>query len=1489
LHTNWGRGVAREQVEARLNEAFVGGASIGRLEGSVLGTMIVRDVVLNGPDGKPAVTVKKLTLGVGVLPLFSKQARIASLTAEDVDIDLRRDANGQLQIANMIRPGPKSGWAVQIPTLVVRRAHVKLHGANGAEDLDVDDLHISGRVHMPANEPLEAGAIVTATWRQRNAPIFVDANVINADDRLTIPSLIARLGDVNVVVAGGTLFKPALPSLAQPRPRKPSFAGIVSIDATKAAIAQLAPNVKLPVDDIDLIITAAPQPMQASTRLALRGTVDDEPVFGDIEARIEALEARGIIATGTRDLAKLTNGAVVGNANAVIVFDGGMRSVPAVSSAIPTGLPGPLSTGTLPAGNAMIHVAGDIAGVPDTTAMIAVASDGNRFATAITAATGKSTAQIGALVQRFEGGRMALEASRVIASVRDPSRATGGKAPVHGSLDVDVSASGALSPKPDLAITGRVIGSKLRAKDLSIRSLKLAVDARHVPSRPIGRGELEARDIVQGNIYLRELDMNAANRDDGKIAVTMRSKPRAAPWLVEADALVTPGETVTIDLLNHRVRAGSGAEWKGSSGQIVIGPRRIDVRDVSSASDLAALDLSGEVNRASGDLKLQLDVATFPLKNISAAYRGVANARITVSRERGRFSGVVDLDAKDVALLPEQPGFDGYAHVEVSADKLLVDANATSTIGKIGLGIDIDAPTDITNVVAWKKLHRHHIRSAQLTLEAVDIAKLASLAKLEGQYTGRIDGDIQLSSTTTGGMIQARGVNGPILKNLGPLSASLNIAQPSNDQLTPTLVATIDDRNAAGATVQKPLAKVEAQATLGIPGHLFDLDAWRTLGRRSFEGGAIRVEDVMIEPPLLDRLQVVTNLRGRASFVAELAPALENVKVALDVKQLRGQPIAQPVTLSVVGEIAGDTTAKLSLTNKTTKLLTVDATIPVSLAELRANPAAFRTAALKATATIPDVSAPILLETFGRTQIIDGKLSGTVDVAGTVEKPTVRARIAGTNLAVPPGPRNRPIKTVKSVTLDASWDGTQGKVAVDATQSDGSLSLIAEGNPKQLDAASVQLTAKSFDLMPLLVFAPGPAGGASGRLDAKLAMTGLDLRTSKIAGELHLTNGRVPIAPQVGTLRRAKIDVVVGPTTTVDIDARLGGGTVKGKASFVMQGAMPSRGSANLTLREVSPIGVVEPDVDADVTAELRRRPDSWVADIVVANGVVKVPKGRGQPLHPVGVPDDMVFVTGGDFEKAAAAKAKARNTDEEHQPVRPSLIANIEIRRTYVESEEVRGYIRGQLRVERDAEAIGIVGKVEADRGDLDLFGRRYQLDRAIVRFDGPPDPLLDIVISHDFPDVTTRTHVRGRLSKPELEMSSDPGTYSQGQLLGFLLGGEPSGQPADGNPRDQAAAAGASLVANKIGGYVREALPIDLDVLRYEAATSSSGAAITVGTWITRSLFIAYRRRIEARPDENAGEGEIEYWLARRLVVEGIVGDRGYNGVDLLWRKRY
>jgi autotransporter translocation and assembly factor TamB len=241
--------------------------------------------------------------------------------------------------------------------------------------------------------------------------------------------------------------------------------------------------------------------------------------------------------------------------------------------------------------------------------------------------------------------------------------------------------------------------------------------------------------------------------------------------------------------------------------------------------------------------------------------------------------------------------------------------------------------------------------------------------------------------------------------------------------------------------------------------------------------------------------------------------------------------------------------------------------------------------------------------------------------------------------------------------------------------------------------------------------------------------------------------------------------------------------------------------------------------------------------------------------------------------------------------PTAPALVAYLTFRDVFVESEEVRGLANGKLTISiGDNREVGIVGNISLSRAVLDLFSRRYDVDKAALHFDGSTDPVLDIRITHDFPEVTTITEVRGRMSKPQLTLSSEPSTYSQAELLGFLLGGEPGGdREAAQSASERVAGAGASFIGNQIGGYVKRALPIDIDVLRYEAATSTTSAAVTVGTWITDTLFLAYRQHLEARPDENTGEAELGWWIRRRLVLETRVGDRNVNSADLLWRRRW
>ncbi|HUJ61093.1 MAG TPA: translocation/assembly module TamB domain-containing protein, partial [Kofleriaceae bacterium] len=670
-------------------------------------------------------------------------------------------------------------------------------------------------------------------------------------------------------------------------------------------------------------------------------------------------------------------------------------------------------------------------------------------------------------------------------------------------------------------------------------------------------------------------------------------------------------------------------------------------------------------------------------------------------------------------------------------------------------------------------------------------------------------------------------------------------------------------------------------AQLAAPARLADPEAWRALGTRAIRAASLRAKDLRIDPGTLARAGLASTLRGTATLDLEVADAMRAIHVTADLAELRGTPIAKPVDLHLDATLDGsaaDATLAMTADRRKVTMLEVHARVPVGLDRLRTGDP--RALPIAGTVKLAATSAPRLLAVFGRREVVGGTLAGDATVGGTIGKPTVTAHVTATDLAPPQGLHGKPVQAIAHATLDASWDGRTGKLALDASEAGGALHVAARGSPYDLAHGTAQITATRFDTSPLLAFAPGPAGAARGQLDASLAVRGFDLRTSQITGELHLRDARVPIAPTVGTLHDASLDAQIrAHDILIDGRGKLGAGTATLDGSIALDGASLTGGKAKLVLRKVSPIGAVQPTIDADVSATLARKGTQWTADLVVDRGKIVIPNSSGEKLKPIGAPADLIV----DGERPTG------HTSPSAPPPEPVIVAHVTLHPTQVQSEEVRTVIAGKLAITADARSVGVTGTISAERGDLDLFGRRYTVDRASAYFDGTTDPVLDIRIFYNFTDVTTITEVRGRLSKPELVLSSNPGTYTQAQLVGFLLGGEPGGDPSSAGLGQQATSLGTSLVANQLTRYVRKALPIDIDVIRYEAATTSNSAAITVGTWITHQVFFSYREHLEARPDENTGEGTLEYWFTRRLELQATAGDRNYDSVDLLWHHRY
>jgi translocation and assembly module TamB len=470
-----------------------------------------------------------------------------------------------------------------------------------------------------------------------------------------------------------------------------------------------------------------------------------------------------------------------------------------------------------------------------------------------------------------------------------------------------------------------------------------------------------------------------------------------------------------------------------------------------------------------------------------------------------------------------------------------------------------------------------------------------------------------------------------------------------------------------------------------------------------------------------------------------------------------------------------------------------------------------------------------------------------------------------------------------SLEVDARGLGDHAELDVTGRETGGRLLVISARGTKELAAFGASIQAANFDLAPLAAFAPGQLRGGRGTLNAALTIKGLDPKTGEMRGMLQIKDGRLPLSPELGTLRRATLDVkIIKHKITAEFDGRLGagGGSIKGTVGAELVGGMPMRATLDAKVRKVQPIGAVQPQLDADVTGTFVNEGARWTGKVVVDKAKVFVPQEAGNELLGTGAPADMIFVD------ATTVARKPR-----HEAEKPWLVTRIEIKPTDVIVDDsdvrVRLVARGRLDVEV-GQGLTVNGTIRTTTGTVDVLGRRYRLEQGIVDFDGSLDPRLDIRMVHDFKNLTLTVDVRGRVSEPDPHMSGDPGTYTDGQLLSFFAGAEPGNEDSATQANDAVVGGSLTILSSRVGRRINKHLPVKFDAINYEAATAASSRAVRFGLRLSEKSYLVWRQRLEARPDENPGEVVFEYQIRPNMLFETTVGERAAGG-DFLLRTRW
>ena len=175
----------------------------------------------------------------------------------------------------------------------------------------------------------------------------------------------------------------------------------------------------------------------------------------------------------------------------------------------------------------------------------------------------------------------------------------------------------------------------------------------------------------------------------------------------------------------------------------------------------------------------------------------------------------------------------------------------------------------------------------------------------------------------------------------------------------------------------------------------------------------------------------------------------------------------------------------------------------------------------------------------------------------------------------------------------------------------------------------------------------------------------------------------------------------------------------------------------------------------------------------------------------------------------------------------------------------------------------------------------------QAVVRFTerSPPNPQLDVQLTHAFDTLTLTVIVTGRAQSPNVRFTSDPGTYDESQLLSYFAGlSSPDQEGPSGSAGQQAAGAAAGLLLGPVTKEVRKNLPIDT----FDVSMGNNAPVVTVGKWLSDELFVAYTWTTRAEPTEDEQSGLIRWRFYPGWVLEVIAGPN-QQSADVYWIRRF
>lgn len=210
----------------------------------------------------------------------------------------------------------------------------------------------------------------------------------------------------------------------------------------------------------------------------------------------------------------------------------------------------------------------------------------------------------------------------------------------------------------------------------------------------------------------------------------------------------------------------------------------------------------------------------------------------------------------------------------------------------------------------------------------------------------------------------------------------------------------------------------------------------------------------------------------------------------------------------------------------------------------------------------------------------------------------------------------------------------------------------------------------------------------------------------------------------------------------------------------------------------------------------------------------------------------------------------------------------------------------QANVRLRGAATAPELFGRVQLVRGDYDFAGKRFQLTRGDIRFQGgyPPDPIITVAAENTGNGFTAQLAIDGTAQRPQIRFSSVPALPEDEVLSRVLFGARVTDLSAP-----EAIQLAGALTSLRGGGFnpigaVSKGLGIDRLRILPADATMGRKTSVAAGQYLGRNVYVEL-----ATDAQGYTATSIEIGLTRSLSLLSSVATLGGTAAGLRWTRDY